>query len=159
MILSYLSEFGLLNASEIEAFKEEFGRYLITNGISSDKWEELKEKNFDTAEQILHLFSVNALKPVLSNIKCLSFRSSAYAQFIGLGENEMEVYSLSAMGPLLDLTTEIDLDKLGTEVLEAEYKVVPFGENREQEILDLCGRGFRKEDEEVLKMLRLKLSS
>jgi hypothetical protein len=65
-----------LNNEELENMKNEFIRFLVSNGIVADEWEQLKKENLTKAEGLIEIFSDIVFEKVLEKVAFAEFRTS-----------------------------------------------------------------------------------
>lgn len=64
-----------LTIEELQELEKEFITFLSAQSITSDLWEEIKEKQADRAQQLIEQFSDIVFEKVISNIKYLEQKS------------------------------------------------------------------------------------
>ena len=153
MILAYLQEYGILNEEEVEQFKTEFGRYLLTNGIDSDAWEKLKAEDMQMADRIFHLFSVNVLDGIIERIDCLEFRTPEYAQFLALGNEKMRMIGITRNNDDWSLAEALSIDDLVAADASVQYSERIYSKNRTEDTMELTSKGYRPCDLKIFNEL------
>src|SRR5690625_7852098 len=64
-------KYARLTKEQLEEMHQEFSRFLATQGIDAEEWEEIKKTNPDLAEEEIDLFSDLVWEKVLRKVKFL----------------------------------------------------------------------------------------
>ena len=98
-------KYSRLTKEQFEALHQEFINFLATQSITSDEWNELKEKKPEVAEQELDVFSDLVWEGVLKQAKYLENISAQHMYLFHLGDKQIELIGLKIKKTEIDLTT------------------------------------------------------
>lgn len=68
-------KFRRLTNDELQELEKEFVQFLVSNTVTADDWEKIKEENPERAEGLIEIFSDIVFEKVIGNIKYLEHRT------------------------------------------------------------------------------------
>lgn len=107
-----------LTKEQLEELHQEFINFLATQSITADEWDQIKEKQPETAEQELDIFSDLVWEGVLQKIKYLENISAQHMYLFDCEETKMRLIGLKVMDESVDLTTKSGFEWLRENLLE-----------------------------------------
>lgn len=146
-----MAKYRKLTLEELNEFEKEFIDYLVVNGITADKWVEIKKKDIEKASQIVDLFSDVVFEGILRKVQFLELRSPNYISAIQCLEAKMiNVAITSEIGGLsIDLSEDLS-NSLKIHRLEKYYK-----NSREMDLFELLEKGYQISHGDLFKNLLL----
>lgn len=98
-------KYRLLSQEEQQYFDEDFKYFLIANGVKNEEWLEMNETSPKKAEELVGMFSDAVLDIVYKKIQYLEHRTKDSCMIFHFKDDAIELISLSAQNPKLDLST------------------------------------------------------
>lgn len=138
-------KYRMLSTEELEVLAEDFKHFLIVNGVHSEEWEAMNQKQPDQALALVELFSDTVLQKVYEKLRFVELRTKESCLVFKLGVEEIDLISLSAKaGADVDLSTPESIH----EALSKKAGLLSFfkskkryNEEREMEIHTLIEQG------------------
>jgi hypothetical protein len=99
-------KFRRLTNEELQELEKEFVQFLVSNTVTADDWEKIKEDNPERAEGLIEIFSDIVFEKVIGNIQYLEHRTP---------KNLRAYYCVSdriyMLGILVEGESDLDLSK------------------------------------------------
>ncbi len=143
-------KFRKLNKEELEEVRTEFIRFLVTNGITADEWEKMKDETPEKAERVIELFSDLVFEKVLKDIEYLEFKTPNDIKTFHCTEDKIYMLGLRAKGAeALDFTQNqspeqmMQLIRLSGVRLQLYSGEKAYRKARELELFEMMENGAR----------------
>ncbi len=156
--MAILPKYRILTESELQELEQEFVNFLIVNGITADKWMEIKETDMDAAEDMVTLFSDVVLEGVLRKIRFLEMRSKFDIKTFQCLDQKIVLVGMKSEENNVDFTDQEFLQKSltsppkGIKVYTTEK---PYKEDRQIELFQMIQTGCEIADGKMFKMLAM----
>lgn len=135
-----------LSTSELENLKEDFIRFLASQGIDADAWQKMKSEDLDSAEEIIDIYSDLVYDQALSKCIYLEHISAKEFKAIEFRDNEAWVQGIKVKpNSEINLNTDqfqqlvqdgLIRDEIEVFTAQKEYKKI-----REQEMFEWIKKG------------------
>ena len=134
-----------LTKEQLEELHEEFARFLATQSITADEWEQLKKDKPQVAEEELDVFSDLVWEGVLRNAEYLEKIDAQQLFLFKIEPTEMKLIGIKVDDPSRDITTNEGFQWLLKNFLNDEIDFYEasraFTEDKEAEIFKLIMMG------------------
>ena len=138
-------KYSRLTKEQFEELHPEFTRFLASQQIDKDEWDNVKENKPEVAEQVLDVFSDMIWDAVLDKAEWLEHYSKNHIFLFKLKKEEMESIVIHAHATHADFLTREGLIWLNENIFSDEVKVTrgkkSFGEDRNAEVFELIQQG------------------
>ena len=146
---NYSVKYRRLSTPELEQLKDDFVKFLATNSIAADDWEQMKKNDNEKAIGMIDIFSDMVFDRAISKIKFLELRTEkelrvfkcndAHIELVGLTVDESKGLDLTNGDALKQLASgEILLENYGPKMYTSEKE---YEESREQELFKMMDMG------------------
>lgn len=138
-------KYARLTKEQFEALHEEFARFLASQQIDRNEWEQLKTDKPDVAEQELDVFSDLIWEGVLTRCEYLEHFSPNHGFLFHCKAEQIESIILKATDPTVNFLSREGVEyiqqNLFTEAIELHVGKKPYGDARNEVIFDLIQQG------------------
>lgn len=139
-----MTYYRILTNEELEALKPEFIRYLASQGIPADTWQQWMQTNPDKRTQVIVEFSEFIFFSILDKTRFLIREFSGGVQYVRIGENGFEMLwfkrDTNSAGESTEGTIEKSTDEPAIEVYSGKKS---FTNPLKAEIYSLLSEGYR----------------
>lgn len=146
---NYGLKYRRLSSQELEQLKDDFVKFLATNSIAADDWEQMKKEDNDKAIGMIDIFSNMVFDRAISNIKFLELRTEKELRVFKCNEEDIHLVGLTVdESKDLDFTSgetlkqlasgEILLENYGPKMYTSEKK---YEDSRAQELFKMMDMG------------------
>lgn len=138
-------KYARLTKEQLEALHEEFARFLASQQIDRNEWEQLKQDKPEVAEQELDVFSDLIWEGVLSRCEYLEHFSPSHGFLFHCQDDQIASIILKAVDPTVNFLTQEGVkyiqDHLFTDAIEIRIGQKPYTVERNSELFDLIQKG------------------
>ena len=146
-----------LTKEQLEELHPEFIRFLASQSIDKQQWDELKEQQPEKAEEQLDVFSDLIWEAVTDKAEWLEHYSKNHIFLFKLGRENMESIVIHAHTPHADFLTEGGLQWLNENIFSDEVQInrgtKDFTEDRNGDIFSLIEQGAILSEGDLYKQL------
>ncbi|MFT6867877.1 MAG: hypothetical protein ACJA08_002723 [Cyclobacteriaceae bacterium] len=150
-----------LSTEELQELEKEFVDFLILNGITADKWIEIKETDKDAADDLITLFSDVVLAGVLRKVKFLEFRSKLDLKTFHCLDQKIVLVGMKSTNESVDFTNP-DFINASIQNTPPGIKVYTtdktYHSDRQQELFQMIQSGCLISDGKLFKALSMCLA-
>ena len=155
-------KYSRLSTAELENLKDDFIKFLASQGIDADAWAKLKENQITKAEGIIDVYSDLVYDQALSNCKFLEHLSAKEFKTMKFDENTVHLIGLKvAESSTINLNTnkfKEDVQRgLDSNEISVFTAVKPLENQRELEMFDWLKKGAYMANGDWYKQLALLL--
>ena len=138
-----------LHNDELQVLEKDFIKFLATNSITAEDWENMKASSPARTEELIELFSDLITERVLTETKYLELIAPSHAQAIRCAQNEMILIGVYALpGSSVDFTrfsavselVQYSLSSNAVKIISGKKK---YRRERNLEIFDEIEKGFK----------------
>jgi hypothetical protein len=145
-----------LNTSELDNLREDFIRFLASQGIDAEGWQRMKSENLDGAEEIIDIYSDLVYDQALSKCVYLEHVSAKEFKAIEFRDNEtwvqgIRVKSNSDINLNTDKFQESVQEGLTRNEIEVFTAQKEYNKIREQEMFEWIKKGAYMTDDKWFK--------
>ena len=151
-----------LTKKELAELETEFVRFLVSNTVTGDDWEKIKQDNPTKAERLIEIFSDIVFDKTISKIEYLELKTPKDLKIFHCKKEEIELVGLKIEGESnLDFTEEslppeemmakLQMSNAKLQMYAASKK---YKENREQEIFQMMEWGSLISDGKLFNTLK-----
>ncbi len=157
-----MTKYRLLTLEELKSLEKEFIDYLVINGITPEKWEEIKTDNPEGAEKVIAHFSEVIIESVLRKIKYLEARGKNYLFTYQCNQNSIVLVAIE--GPKRSKMDFTNVETMQKSVKKHVGKIhayttsKPYAKTREEELFDMLQNGCVISDDKLFKAISLVLA-
>ncbi len=132
-----------LTDEELKELEKEFIEFLVTNTITANDWEKIKNENPENAHTLIEMFSDVVMEKVLSNIKYLEHREEKNLMLFEFQKEEIVLIGIHVAPHVnVDLREQSSIQSLIDNGIEDEsisiFKTLkPYEKSREEEIFQM----------------------
>lgn len=146
-----------LTTEEFEQMHEEFSVFLATQGIDKDKWDELKSKEIEKAEEVMDIFSDVVFEKALEKCEYVERIHATEIMAVRFDEKEAFMILVKVNDPTIDLLSQ-DWKEVLPQLQEANKLEFFRGKKeyntlREMEMFELMKQGAYMADDTLYKAL------
>lgn len=158
--MSIRPKYRVLSTDELNELEKEFVDFLLLNGITADKWVQIKAEDKEAAEDMITLFSDVVLEGVLRKVKFLEYRSRADIKTFQCLDSSMVLVGMKSSNSSVDFTDESFFQNALNHPLEGMQVYTTsknYSQDREMELYNMIQSGCEISDGKVFKLLSLAL--
>lgn len=138
-------KYARLTKEQLEEMHQEFSRFLATQGIDAEEWEEIKKTKPDLAEEEIDLFSDLVWEKVLRKVKFLEHFSKQQMFLFKVEDFQMTLIGVEVSNKAIDLTTSEGYQWLRKNLMDDQVTIYtstkPVSEERNTDIFALIQQG------------------
>lgn len=138
-------KYRMLSEEELGVFEEDFKHFLIVNGVHSEEWAEMNEKNPDKAIKFVGLFSDTVLQKVYEKLRFVEHRSETSCMVFKLGKEQIDLISINSNAKSgTDLSTPESIHEAlvnNADQLTFFRSTKAYSKEREEEIHEMLMQG------------------
>ena len=152
-----------LSLDELEELKDEFVRFLASNGVDSEDWVQLKTSKLEKAEKLIELFSDIVFDKVIAKVKYLEYRTKTELRLFECLDTNIKLIGVEVVGVnTIDFT-----QKQAAPEMFAQFRLAPAGSlkmysaekgykenNRSQELFRMMESGSLISDGQLFRLLK-----
>lgn len=151
-----------LSSAELENLKEDFIRFIASQGIDADAWVKMKSENIDGAEEIIDIYSDLVYDQALSKCKYLEHISAKEFKSFQFNDDHSLMYGIKVKpGSTLNLNNDNFQSSVQQGIENNEIEVFTATKKneklREQEMFDWISKGAYMANEkwfnEILRLI------
>lgn len=135
-----------LTTPELENLKDDFIRFLASQGIDADSWQKMKAENLEGAEEIINIYSDLVYDQALTKCEYIEHVSAKEFKTLKFGDTETTVQGIKVKeGSSINLNTPQFQDSVQQGLQNKEIEVFTATKKheklREQEMFDWMEKG------------------
>lgn len=142
-------QFRRLSVAELASLEKEFVEFLVSQSITAEDWQKIKDDQPDQADALIAIFSDIVLQKVLEKIDLLELRSEKDLMFVECTQDHMQLVGMQIEGDTdVDLTEAISKNKLQDVLSSPDIKIQlvsaekKYRESREREVFAMLEGGY-----------------
>lgn len=133
-----------LTDEELKELEKEFVEFLVSNTITADDWEKLKQENPENAHMLIEMFSDVVMEKVLANIKYLEHREEKSLMLFEFQKEQIVLIGINVTPHInVDLREKnsiqhlIDNNGIEDDAISIFKTIKPYKKTREEEIFEM----------------------
>lgn len=132
-----------LTKDELDELEKEFIQFLAVNGIDAPKWQEIKSKQKEDANQLIDTFSDLVIEKSLQNIKYVEHGTSTDYKIFFYDTNQAQMIGVksSTIDLLKNNWTENALEYLNNGSISIVKGEKNYTTSREEELFEMTQKG------------------
>lgn len=134
-----------LTKEQFESLHDEFSRFLASQSITSDEWEQLKRNKPHVAEEELDVFSDLIWEATLSKVKYLENWSKTQVYLFSFRERYIKLIAVKINNNSIDLLTNEGIQwlekNIGADEVEIYEGTKNYAQERKLELFDYIKKG------------------
>ena len=149
-----------LTNEELQELETEFVRFLASNTVTGDDWENIKKENPDKAENLIGMFSDIVFEKTIAKVEYLEHRSPSDLKVFHCKDDIIEMVGITVEGKSdIDFSKEVDSDKMLHQLhtSQASLKLMAankkYKKTKELEIFDMMQWGCLISDGNLFNLL------
>ncbi len=150
-----------LTNNELAELESEFIRFLVSNTVTGDDWEKLKQDNPEKAEKLIEIFSDIVFDKTIAKVHFLQLKTPKDLKIFYCKKEEIELLGLKIEGESsLDFTEDLPPDEMMAKLQSSNAKLQMYSASkkykvtREKEIFEIMEWGGLISDGKLYKTLK-----
>lgn len=134
-----------LTKEQFEELHEEFSKFLATQSITKDEWEEIKANKPEMLEEELDLFSDMIWEGVLNKVEYLEHFSKQQIYLFKIGKAKMSLIAVKVENEAINISTKEGYQWLRDNLMDEDVNIYTsekaISEDRNKDIFALIKQG------------------
>ena len=150
-----------LTNQELAELEKEFVNFLVSNTVTGDDWEKIKQESPERAEGLIEIFSDIVFDKTIKKLEFLQLKTPTDLKIFHCKKEEIELVGLKVEGKSdLDFTQNISSEEMIKKLSSSNAKLQMYSatkkykNNREQEVFEMMQWGSLISDGKLFRTLK-----